>query len=342
MRGTRVRVVDETGQDVPAGEIGEVAFANSALMSGYLDAPEGDPEVFRDGFFLTGDLGRLDAEGRLWITGRRKLFIDTVGYKIDPLEIEEVLLAHPAVAEAVVVGVKTGLGSELVKAVVVPNGEIAAEDLRAHCRGRLAEFKIPRLIDVVDRIPRSPLGKILRKDLISDSGGEGASRPAALRAALLGCRSTADRRLLLERYVCGEVAAMLLLADDEEVDPRRPLMYYGLSSVMAVDLSRRIEMALDVVLSAVLVWNQPTIAAIGDYLAAITSSAGPADAVPAAAPAIASSGRAADWLPATAEHGRAPSGDRTARRRRSTQPIVARSRWHGDLKMTSKGDAARL
>ena len=129
--------------------------------------------AFRNGRFLTGDLGRLDALGRLEITGRKKLYISTAASKVDPVDVERCLAGHPEVAEVVVVGVRSRGGDEIVKAVIVTKSPRtpAREDwlrreLVSRCREQLADFKVPRQIEFRDEIPRSPLGKVLRKYLM--------------------------------------------------------------------------------------------------------------------------------------------------------------------------------
>ena len=124
-------------------------------------------QVFREGYFITGDLGRVDEEGRLTITGRKKLLIEVGGYKVDPIEVEDVLVAHPKVGEAVVVGVQSKVaGEEVVKAVVVPGDALEERELISFCQERLANFKVPQVVEFREEIPKSPLGKILRKYLI--------------------------------------------------------------------------------------------------------------------------------------------------------------------------------
>jgi long-chain acyl-CoA synthetase len=162
-----IRVVDEARRPLPAGETGEIAVRTPALTHGYHDVGEHDRDAFRDGFFYTGDIGRLDGEGRLWITGRTKLFIQVVGNKVDPVEVEEVLVTHPAVREAVVVGAPGGVaGEEIVKAVVVAGGLMDGDELVRYCFDRLAPYKVPQLVEFRDEIPKSPLGKVLRKYLV--------------------------------------------------------------------------------------------------------------------------------------------------------------------------------
>jgi long-chain acyl-CoA synthetase len=165
--GVEVRIEDEEGALLPAGEVGEVAVRSPGLTNGYSDMEELNRQAFRDGFFLTGDLGCLDGEGRLTITGRKKLLIEVGGYKVDPIEVEDVVAAHPKVGEAVVVGVAGEIqGEELVKAVVVPSDELEERELISFCQERLANYKVPRLVELREEIPKSPLGKILRKYLV--------------------------------------------------------------------------------------------------------------------------------------------------------------------------------
>jgi long-chain acyl-CoA synthetase len=140
--------------------------SSPAMTDGYIDDPELSRHAFRDGWFHTGDLGWLDEVGRLHITGRRKLLIEVAGHKIDPIEVEDVLAVHPNVREAVVVGVPDGFGEESVKAVIVPANGVHERDVIEFCQQRLANFKVPQVVEFREEIPKSPLGKILRKYLI--------------------------------------------------------------------------------------------------------------------------------------------------------------------------------
>jgi long-chain acyl-CoA synthetase len=162
-----VCILTEDGDRLPAGEEGEVAVSSPAMTDGYSDMEDLNREAFRDGHFRTGDLGRLDEEGRLYLTGRKKLLIEVGGYKVDPIEVQDVVVAHPKVSEAVVVGSNGRIeGEELVKAVVVPNEEVDERELVEFCRERLANFKVPQIVELREEIPKSPLGKVLRKYLV--------------------------------------------------------------------------------------------------------------------------------------------------------------------------------
>jgi long-chain acyl-CoA synthetase len=164
--GVEVEVFADDGRIAKPGEIGEFAVKSEAAIKGYDGLDEVNKEAFRDGYFFTGDLGKTDEEGLLYLAGRKKFFINRGGYKIDPYEIEEILESHPRVDEAVAVGVPTPFGDEKVKAVIVLNGPCAEEDIVEYCRGKIADFKIPSLVEFRDSLPKSPTGKIRRTMLL--------------------------------------------------------------------------------------------------------------------------------------------------------------------------------
>ena len=168
LQNIKIKIVNDEGDELPTGEIGEVILESQALTSGYHNMPELNQQAFKNGAFVTGDLGKIDAAGRLYITGRKKILIDTGGRKVDPIEIEDVLLAHSKIEEAVVVGVKGFFAGEIIKAVIVPkeSEECQEQEISSHCKERLAEFKVPKIIEFREEIPKSPLGKILRKALV--------------------------------------------------------------------------------------------------------------------------------------------------------------------------------
>ena len=164
--GVEVDLFTDDGRAAQMGEMGECAVKSPAAITGYEDLPEVNKEAFRDGYFFTGDLGRRDAEGALYLIGRKKFFINKGGYKIDPRSIEELLEEHPKVDEVVVLGVPTPYEDERVKAVIVPNGPCTQEEILDHCRGKIADFKIPSVIEFRDSLPKSPTGKTPRGMLL--------------------------------------------------------------------------------------------------------------------------------------------------------------------------------
>ena len=169
MAGVSVRILDPDQPDLehglPVRMEGHVAVRAPSMLSGYVD----DTEVpLTGGYFLTGDLGRLDATGALTITGRIKLLIDIGGRKVNPLEVEQVLATHPAVGECVVVSIRVSQTLNRLKAIVTPGPRGAspdAGDLRQFLRSRLSAYKIPRVFEVRRSLPRSALGKILRGEI---------------------------------------------------------------------------------------------------------------------------------------------------------------------------------
>ncbi len=165
--GVELKLTDETGTTV-AGDSGELWIRTPAVMDGYLDNPAETAAVLVDGWFRTGDIARIDAEGYVTIVGRVRERIKRGGYSIFPAEVETVLLAHPAVAEAAVVAMPDPtLGEEVAAFVALRPGAAAdAETLIAWCRDRLAAFKYPRRVTLIDALPRSATGKVLKAKLV--------------------------------------------------------------------------------------------------------------------------------------------------------------------------------
>jgi long-chain acyl-CoA synthetase len=174
LRGVAVRIQDEAGRALPGGESGRIAISSPALTRGYHGPESLTREAFRDGWFLAGDLGRIDGEGRLRIEGRVRPWVSTPAGKVDPGEVERCIAALPGVREVAVVGVPARDG-ERVKAVVVPRDPAAApaslrREILSRCRDQLAEFKLPRVVEFRSEIPRSALGKLRHEDLVSTPG----------------------------------------------------------------------------------------------------------------------------------------------------------------------------
>ncbi len=165
--GVEVRILSPEGRLLATGEVGELWIRTPAALDGYLDAPEETRAVLHDGWFKTGDLAAVSADGFVRIAGRERERILRGGYSVFPQEIEAVLLTHPAVAEAAVVGVRHAeLGEEVAAFVALREGRrAAAAELVAYCKERLAAFKYPRQVTIVDTLPKSATGKILKSRL---------------------------------------------------------------------------------------------------------------------------------------------------------------------------------
>ncbi|GAA3389821.1 long-chain fatty acid--CoA ligase [Streptomyces roseoviridis] len=167
IRDVEVRLLDDKGQDVTPGEVGELAVRGPNVMKGYWNRPEETAAAVPDGWLRTGDLARADEDGFLYIVDRKKDMIIRGGYNVYPREIEEVLHEHPAVALAAVVGVPhADLGEEVAAAVVLrPSAQATPDELREYVRERMAAYKYPRHVWLVDRLPLGPSGKILKREI---------------------------------------------------------------------------------------------------------------------------------------------------------------------------------
>ncbi|WP_439412633.1 long-chain-fatty-acid--CoA ligase [Enterobacter ludwigii] len=169
---THIRIVDAEGRDMADGEKGEVLIRGPQVMSGYWNRPDETRAVLSDGWFSTGDLATRDHRGCLKLEGRKKEMIIVSGFNVYPVEIETVLLQHPAISEAAVTGVQDKVTGEAVCAFIVirPENAVTEHDVRAHCRQYLTSYKIPCRIHFLDTLPKSGVGKILKyklKDMLS-------------------------------------------------------------------------------------------------------------------------------------------------------------------------------
>ena len=171
--GTDVRIVDiETGEEetIP-GEPGELVVKGPQVMQGYWRMPDETAEALRDGWLYTGDIARMDRDGYLYIVDRKKEMINVSGYKVYPREVEEVLYEHPDVVEAVAVGVPDEYRGEVVKAFVVKKGDegdVTEEELVEYCKENLAPYKVPKETEFRDELPKSAVGKLLRRVLAEE------------------------------------------------------------------------------------------------------------------------------------------------------------------------------
>jgi len=170
--GPEVAIMDETGQLLPQGQSGEVVIRGADVTTGYADNPEANAKSFTNGWFRTGDEGRLDAEGYLWLTGRIKEIINRAGEKISPLEVDAILMDHPAVAQVVTFALPNALLGEEVAAAVVLREQFSVTEgeLREFCSTRLSAFKVPRKILFIKEIPKGATGKLQRIGLARKLG----------------------------------------------------------------------------------------------------------------------------------------------------------------------------
>jgi|CZCB01.1.fsa_nt_gi long-chain acyl-CoA synthetase len=162
-----IRLVDDYGNEVAKGEIGEITLRGPSVFKGYYKMPEETAKALKDGWLYTGDMGRLDEDGYLYIVERKKDLIIRGGFNIYPRDVEEVLYTHPAVLECAVVGVPDAVMGEQVKAYVVlrEGHTVTEEELIKHTQEHLAKYKTPKYVEFVSGLPKNPMGKVLRKEL---------------------------------------------------------------------------------------------------------------------------------------------------------------------------------
>ncbi len=174
-----VRVVDEKDNDVPTGGVGEIVISGKNVMKGYYNRPEASAEALRNGWLHTGDMGRYDSDGYLYVVDRKKDMIITGGYNIYPAEVENALFKHPKIAMATVIGIPDEIKGEVAKAyVVLKDGETATEEeIITFCRERIAKYKAPRAVEFRRTLPTTPTGKILKRALREEVLGSGGSIP---------------------------------------------------------------------------------------------------------------------------------------------------------------------
>lgn len=166
--GARLRILDEAGEEVSSGEVGELAVAGGYVMKGYWNNPEATKDAIPDGWFRTGDMARMDEEEVFFIVDRKKDMILRGGYNVYPREVEEVLYEHPAVSEAAVLGRPDEVHGEEVVAVVVLKEDaepVDAEEIRDFVAERVAAYKYPRKVVIADELPKGPTGKILKREI---------------------------------------------------------------------------------------------------------------------------------------------------------------------------------
>ena len=177
------KIVDlETGDhDLRVGEVGELVLRGPQLMDGYYQKPEETAQTLRNGWLHTGDIARMDEEGYFYIVDRKKEMIDVSGFKVYPREVEEMLASHPAVMESAAIGIPHPIKGEEVKAFVVlrPGATVTVDELREHCRAGLAPYKVPKDIEFRESLPKSLIGKVLRRTLTEEEAAKRASAGAS-------------------------------------------------------------------------------------------------------------------------------------------------------------------
>ena len=267
LRNVEIQIRDAEGQLLPAEASGAIWVKSPVIPpTGYENRSELNSQVFRDGFYDTGDIGKKAANGHLVITGRKQTFVDVGGYKVDIGEVEEVLLAHPQVREAAAVAVELPHAGQVIKAVLVANSCCQTEEVLAFCRARLAAYKVPAWLEFRDELPRSPLGKVLKNELKSIALSTGFEL-VALAMPALSDLSHAQQLETVAVRVQEQVAATLRL-DLAQISRTASFQSMGFDSIRAAELHSRLLQLTGLPLSITLMWNHPCIAELTEVLVA--------------------------------------------------------------------------
>lgn len=259
LQNVEIQIRDESGQLLPE-EVSGAIWVKSPVIppTGYENRSELNSQVFRDGYYDTGDVGKKAANGHLLITGRKQTFVDVGGYKVDIGELEEVLLSHPQVREAAAVGVELPHAGQVIKAVIVVQGCCQADAVLAFCRERLAAYKVPAMLEFREELPRSPLGKVLKNELKSIAHSAGFDL-VALAMPALSDLSHAQQIETVAVRVQEQVAATLRL-DVEQISRTASFQSLGFDSIRAAEFHSRLLQLIGLPLSITLMWNHPSIA----------------------------------------------------------------------------------
>ncbi len=254
VKGTELKIVDDLGQSVLTGELGEIIVSSPSVMLGYLNLPEETTTAIKDGWFYTGDIGRFDEEGYVYLIDRSKDMINVGGEKVYPAEVEQVLSQHPAVAEVAVYGVPESLMGEQVFAnVIVKAGqEVASKTLIDFCQKALANHKVPSVIQFVESLPKNKTGKVLKR-LLREQAASIATEVQAL-------KTPDELRIWLTNWL------------QKNLELKKPCEFnqsfsdYGLTSLLSVTLVLELNAWLGTSFDATLIWNYSTIDKLVAYL----------------------------------------------------------------------------
>ena len=265
LRGVTIKIADDDGDELAIGEVGEVCIRCPANALGYFNAPEESQRTFRGEWVHSGDLGRVDREGFLYIVGRKTEQINQGGFKVMPQEISRVIDAIPEVEACVVAGLPDELFGQVVGAFIQlrPGRTLEPSAIIEHCRTRLASQKVPRRIVFVDSFPLNANYKIDTRRLVRDHGRPLAPAPQSL----------ATRDALISEV--RRVVARLLALDPRDVASDASLMELGVTSLQTVALADELGRLVGRPLATTLIFDHPTVAAIADHLLGSAASAEP-------------------------------------------------------------------
>jgi long-chain acyl-CoA synthetase len=274
IENVEMKVVDvEDGSEVAPGTLGEIVIRGPNVMLGYWNRPAETAQVLKDGWFHTGDIGRVDNEGYFYLEDRLKDMVNVGGLKVYPAEIENIIYQHAAVAEAAVYGIPDALLGERVAAQIVlkPEYLVTPEEIMAHCRERLADYKVPSLVEFADSIPKNPTGKILKRILREAKSGTRADAQMPSVPGMAYARRNAQE---IKAWML-EWLSSRLQTETGAIEVGRPFFDYGMNSLALVRLAQDLGLWLGCSVEATTVWNFPTIESLTEHLMTTMAGASP-------------------------------------------------------------------
>jgi hypothetical protein len=253
-----LKITDQNGRELAANSEGEIIVRGACVVSKYKEDPRINEESFADGWFKTGDQGLIDEDGFLFITGRLKEIINRGGEKIAPLEVDQALLEHPSVTQAVTFPVKNDLLGEEVAAAVVTNGQVGETELREFVFSRLAAFKVPRQILIVEEIPKGSFGKLQRSRLAELLHVEARDQDGAAEKREYVVPRTPDEMVLAD--IWSRVLGIEVIGIEDD------FFRLGGDSILATQVVSHVRQIMGVELSPIAMFETPTITGLARQL----------------------------------------------------------------------------
>ena len=258
--GIEMKIVDERGRPVDIGQVGEIVVRGPNVMLGYWNRPAETSRVLKDGWFHTGDLGRMDDDGYFYFAGILKDMVNVSGQKVYAAEVERVLRQHTSVADAAIYGVPDAVMGEQVRASIVSKrgAQVTAEEMTAFCNARMAEFKVPKGFEFVDALPKSETGAVLKRVLREKFEQGSAAGESVARKPALSHES-------VQNWIVAWLSQKLSL-DPAAIETNRPFAEYGLTSILAVILAKDLREWSGRPILPVVAWDYPTVDALTRHL----------------------------------------------------------------------------
>ena len=262
VEGVEIKIIDEKGQSVAVGESGELVVKSPKVILGYWNRAQETADAIKDGWFYTGDIGRKDEDGYIFINDRKKDMLNVGGQSMYPSEVEAILAEHPAIAEVAVYGIPVAvMGEQVCAAVVLKSGQKADEtDIIDYCQGLIAGYKIPSMVNFITALPKAKSGKILKRVLREQVNLNSQTTPSI---------STHSKSLsveLIQQWIREWLSKQFKLAI-EDIQMDKAFAEYGLTSILTMKLMRDLGSRSERTADPVVAWHYPTVKLLANYLA---------------------------------------------------------------------------